>query len=140
MEQITRDSNGDIFYGTHKCKSVDDAYHMFRTEYHIGLGRNAHKRLDRVCQRGEHVHGYGFVFSGGKQVRGGEFPVRRVRCHLMGLIGISYVRSIGVWDYADVPDDRFDDWLDTIYERGSGLLYTAGLRKSLGRRVRKRYR
>lgn len=61
----------------------------------------------------------------------------------MGLVGISYVRSIGIWDYPDIAEDEFEDWLDWVYAKGSGGLKTVGVRDKVGRtskRLNKRYR
>lgn len=142
MEQITR-KDGRIYYGTKQCVSVDDAYSRFRDDYHRSLGREKSNRLDRIGQRRERIHGFGFVFSG--DVPGLErFGCRgRYRCRLMGLVGISYVRGVGIWDYSDVGDAEFEEWLDWIFSRGNKSLITAGIRDKVGRtnkRKNTRYR
>lgn len=142
MEQITR-VDGRLYYGTKQCMSVDDAYSRFRDDYHRSLGREKSNRLDRLGQRKERIHGFGFVFSGdvsGLERFGGG---KRYRCRLMGLVGISYVRGVGIWDYPDVADADFDDWLDWIFSRGNKSLITTGICDKVGRtnkRKNTRYR
>ena len=120
MEQITR-VDGRLYYGTKQCMSVDDAYSRFRDDYHRSLGREKSNRLDRLGQRKERIHGFGFVFSGDvsdlERFGGGK----RYRCRLMGL----------------------DDWLDWIFSRGNKSLITTGICDKVGRtnkRKNTRYR
>lgn len=142
MEQISK-RDGKYFYGQQQCKSIDDAYGRFRDEYHKSLGRDATRRLNQLGQRSERLHGYGFVFP--DEVQPNErFRVRGTTCcYILGLIGISYVRTIGIWDYGDVPDEDFDAWLDFVYRRGNRGLRTLGKGDKVGRtstRLKKRYR
>lgn len=137
MEQITR-KDGRIYYGSEPCESVNDAYSRFRDDCHVALGRERSNRLDRLGQRRERIHGFGFVFSDGVPGMAKFGGGRRYRCRLMGLVGISYVRGIGLWDYADVEDADFDEWLDWVFSRGNRLLATTGVRDRVGRTGRRR--
>lgn len=142
MEQITR-RDGTVYYGNRRCGSIDEAYLMFRSDYHRSLGRDVHRRLDRLGQRTERIHGYGFVFEGGNSFGDMYRSLGRTRCRIMGLVGISYVRSVGLWDCPDIPDGEFERWLDWAFARGSGALTTVGTRDRVGRtsrRLRTRYR
>ena len=135
MEQIVR-RGGVLYYGERKCKSVDEAYACFREDYHRSLGRNAKRRLDRFGRREERVHGAGFIFSGDDVLR--RFDIgRRLDCRFMGLVGISYVRSIGRWDYDHISDSDFEDYLDWVFSKGSGALRTLGLKEKTGRTSRR---
>lgn len=139
MEQIIR-KDGVYRYGGKECESVDEAYRMFREDYHGSIGRKAFSRLDRLGQRRERMHGKGFCFCEAdrrfleEKFRG--FPKRR--CYLLGLVGISYC-----W-IGDVPDiDDAEDWLDWAFMKGSGGMSYAGKKDKVGRtskRIRKRYK
>jgi len=140
MEQITK-RNGIYYYGESKCVDADDAYRRFRADYHASIGRSAFLRLDRLGQRMERVHGFGFEFlhrvlppvgCGGK-----------TRCRFLGLVHLSYCRLVGLWDYSDIPEEKFDEWFDWAFSRGSGALRTLGKNRKVGRTsktLKKRYR
>ena len=142
MEQITK-RDGVYYYGERKCQSVDEAYKLFRNEYHRQLGREVFKRLDRVGQRTERIHGFGFYTDGADSLADKFLSYGRTPCRLMGLVGISYVRAIGLWDYEHIPDDEFERWIDWIFSRHSGGLKMVGRRSQSGRtskRLKTRYR
>ena len=142
MEQITR-RDGIVYYGEQRCESIDDAYCRFRSDYHRGLGKEVYQRLDRLGQRVERIHGHGFVFAGGNSFGDKFKPLGRTKCRIMGLVGISYVRVIGLWDYPELQEEEFEQWLDWVYARGSGALRTVGTRDKVGRtskRLKTRYR
>ena len=140
MEQIVKE-NGVLYYGEEICVSVDDAYSKFRKDYHKSIGRASYKRLDRLGQRKERIHGYGFVFEPGYSIT--HFTGKKTVCRILGLVGISYVRIVGIWDYSEVQDEDFERWIDYAFSRGSGALRTVGLNLKVGRtskRLKKRYR
>lgn len=142
MKLIER-RNGDLYYGDELCKSADAAYRRFRSDYHVELGRNAYYRLDRIGQRFERIHGYGFVFRDGNSFGEHFRPRGRTKCYILGLVGLSYVRTIGAWDYSDISDNEFEDWLDWVFSRHSGALIMVGNRDKVGRtskRLKVRYR
>lgn len=139
MEQIERRNNA-LWYGERRCNSADEAYRMFRDDYHRKLGRSVYLRLDRLGQRRERLHSFGFVFEKEPEIPycAGEF-----RCRLLGMLDIGYVRTIGMWDYGKVDDDVFEDWLDWLFSRGNRHLHTDGIRDRVGRtsrRLKTRYR
>lgn len=141
VEQITR-RDGIYYYGDRPCHSADEAYGRWRTDYHKIVGRAAYHRVDRLGQRTERLHGYGFDFAGPVPV--GVLPDSgRIRCQILGLVLVSYCRLIGLWDYGYVSDEEFDGWFDWVFSRGSGALRTVGKRKATGRnskRLKTRYR
>lgn len=131
MEQITT-RDGALYYGEHECKSVDEAYACFRSDYHRSLGRDASRRLNRLGKRRERVRGYGFVFAEGEDLQ--QFDTgRRIDAQFLGLVGISYARSIGVWSYKHISDSDFDAYLDWVFARGKGNIRTIGVNDKVGR-------
>ena len=129
MEQIVR-RDGQIFYGRIRCLDADDAYCRFRSDYHASIGRQAFLRLNRLGQRRERVHGFGFDFA--KRIGYNDFKrYGTVLYHLAGKMGISYLRVFGINDYVAVPDEEFERWFDWALSRGSGAM-------KLKRRLKKR--
>ena len=142
MEQITK-VNGVYYYGEQACKDADDAYRRFRDEYHMGLGRQFYRRLDRIGQRVERIHGFGFIFEGGCPYAGEFEYTGRVGYRFLGLIGICYCRIIGLWDIPESVGDRFEEWFDWAFSRGSGVLMATGRKDGSGRtskRLKVRYK
>lgn len=142
MEQITK-RGGVYYYGDRECKDIDEAYERFRADYHASVGRNTHARLDRLGQRTERVHGFGFVFEGGipYQAEFRDFP--KVDCRLLGFLGIANCRIIGCWDFPDLDEETFERWFDWALSKGSGALRLVGRKYKSGRtskRLKKRFR
>lgn len=135
MEQITK-RDGIFYYGEEQCQSVDHAYRKFRKDYHEGLGRQVHGRLDRLGSRKERIHGYGFVFS--EEVRPKEYFLGHGRVpYTMSLVVLCYCRFIGYPSYAHISDGDFEHWLDWAFSKGNGILRLA-LRKDKAGRTSKR--
>lgn len=132
MEKIAR-RNGVLYYGDKICSSVEEAYSRFREDYHKSIGKATYQRLDRLGQRIERLHGYGFVFDTEPE----EFPCKKTDCRIMGLLGISYVRMIGIWDYPDVSEEDFDKWFDYAFSRKGKALKTVGRKLKTGRTSRR---
>lgn len=131
MEQIVR-RDGQIFYGRIRCMDADEAYCRFRSDYHASIGRQAFLRLNRLGQREERVHGFGFDFT--RRIGDPEDEFRRygtVLYRMAGRVGISYLRVFGLFDYESVPDEKFERWFDWALSRGSGTM-------KLKRRLKKR--
>ncbi len=142
MEKITR-YDGVYYYGGERCRGIDDAYSKFREAVHAEAGRRSPLRLDRLGSRKERVHGYGFVFERPLPDNDSFSSRIRTRCHILGFLGIGYVRSIGCWDYADIGEEEFDSWLDWVFTKGRGALRVVGNRDRVGRtsrRLHARYR
>ena len=143
MEQIVK-RDGRIYYGDWLCSDADGAYRLFRNEYNASCERSAFLRLNRLGQREERIHGYGFVFShplSFKRDDGGTGGKTRVR--ILGLVDISYCRIVGCKDWPDnLSDDEFEKWLDWAFSRGSGALRTVGKDKSgrTSKRFKTKYR
>lgn len=120
MVQIVR-KDGRIYYGERPCKNADEAYDLFRDEYHASIGRQAFLRLNRIGQRSERIHEFGFEFS--RPIDGEKFrKYGTVHYGLLGRVGISYSRIFGLEEYAHVPDEAFEEWFDWAFSRGSGAL------------------
>ena len=139
MEQIRRADNGGFFYGDKFCPTADDAYLLYRRDYDEGTGRAVFKRLGRIGQRTERIHGFGFDFE---RKPDGLEAIARIPYRLMGLLGIHYCRIIGCWNYSGISEYDFEWWFDRVFSRGSGLLRRVGTNDKAGRtsKGRKRYR
>ena len=137
MEQITS-HDGVFYYGGQRCDDIEDLYQRFRRDYHDSIGRKAFRRLDRLGQRKERVHGFGFVFGDREGMVYGQQPRRE--CFLLGLVNVSYCWIVGL---SDVRDESVDAYVDRLFEKGSGMLKFIGKRSGLGRTsklLKKRYR
>lgn len=142
MEDITR-RDGKFYYGEQECDSVDDAYLRFRMDYHDSLGRDAFRRLDRLGQRRERIHGYGFELPGREKLDSEFFGFGRTRYRILGLVGISYCRIVGLWDMPELDDEQFDRWFDWAFSKGSNGLVLVGRKDRSGRtskRLKTRYK
>ena len=97
MVQIVR-KDGRIYYGERPCKNAEEAYDLFRDEYHASIGRQAFLRLNRIGQRSERIHEFGFEFS--RPIDGEKFrKYGTVHYGLLGRVGISYSRIFGLEEY-----------------------------------------
>ena len=134
MEQITK-RDGVYYYGAVSCRDVNDAYRLFRRDYHESLGRNAWLRLDNI-RRTERIHGFGFVFS--PECAPQPMDCKRVQCWMLGLMGVSYCRMFGMWDIPVKTEEEFDRWFDWALSKGSRAILTRELRSKRGR-TSKRY-
>ena len=140
MEKITRRQEG-FYYGETKCSCADDAYMLFREDYHRSLGKNAYGRLNRLGAREERQHGYGFVFSERK-----ECPISiadKVPVYILGIIAGGYCRVVGIDDLPQMTDEEYEQWVDYAFSKDSGALRTVGLKYKAGRTskiLNKRYR
>lgn len=143
MEQIIR-KDGQIFYGEYRCTDADDAYCRFRDDYHCALGKRAYYRLNRLGQREERVHGYGFVFSSPLDFKRDDGRTcQPVDSRLFGLVEGAYCRGFGGWDLPDYTEDEFERWFDWAFSKGSGALRLIGKKDKSGRtnkRLNARYR
>jgi hypothetical protein len=143
MEQIVKE-NGQILYGKQRCTGADDAYCRFRDDYHDALGKRAYERLNRLGQREERIHGYGFVFAHPVYFGGDDGGAcKPVDSRLFGLVEGSYCRGVGAWDIPDYSEDEFERWFDWAFSRGSGALRLVGRKDKSGRtnkRLNARYR
>lgn len=140
MEQITKE--GGVFrYGDRECSSADEAYRLFRSDYHKSLGNNAYGRLNRLGTRKERVHEYGFVFKEKK-----ESPVPmdgKVPVYIMGLIAGVYVRMMSLEDIPEMTEEQLWDWIDYAFGKETWSCRTVGVRYKTGRTskiLNKRYR
>ena len=143
MEKITRREDG-LYYGERRCASADEAYQLYREDYHSSLGKRVYRRLNRLGSRKERIHGFGIDFI---QEYSDELANRferygRAKCRIMGIVGISYCRMVGIWDLPNVNDDDFPAYLDWLLDRRSNALYVVGRRSGSGRmdNRKKRYR
>ena len=128
MEKIIRGKDGRIYYGKHLCADADDAYRLFRRDYHGSLGRVASYRLGRMGQREERIHGFGFCFEHPVLYESGKTNYR-----LLGLIGIHYWRIVGCWDWPELDDDSFERWFDAAFSEHSGMVRMVDTKTKTGR-------
>lgn len=143
MEQITR-RGGVIYYGETACKSSDEAYLLFREEYHGELGRRVYRRLNSKARK-ERLHGYKSFYTEQRSAYLREkfsgYP--KVRCWLMGIVGISYCHAIGSWYMPEFEDeDDLDDFIDWLLDVNSKALRVIDRKTKTGRTNmrKKRYR
>lgn len=145
MEQITKRENV-FYYGDRLCGGADEAYREYRDDYHEALGKRVYRRLNRIGQREERIHGFGFVFDADTKresvlpgVSGRVVPVR-----LLGLICGSYCWVLGAWDMPEFSEEKeFEDWFDCVFSSGSGCVRKLGRKDKAGRTgkmLKKRYR
>lgn len=127
------------YYGTVRCASADDAYLEFRAEYHSFIGRDSSRRLDRIGQRKERIHEFGFCRD---SAYGGEGFPAKVRYRILGLVGIHYCRVVGIWDIGGLEEEAVEEWIERAFTRGSGMLRLVGKDKSgrTSKRLNTRYR
>lgn len=140
MEQINR-TDGIYWYGKERCDDVECAYRRFREDYHRELEKAVYHRLDRIGQRKERIHGFGFVFDTDPE----RMDCGRVPCRILGLARIVYFRIVGGWDIPDGSDDDFDRWLDYAFSARycrEALVFDNRKDKAgrTSRRIRARYR
>lgn len=144
MEQITKAEGGGYYYGNEFCHTAEEAYERFRTEYNAAMGKQFYKRLNRLGQRKERVHTFGFVFAEGLEPDAGEFTgLSKTKTRLLGFSDISLARVLGCWDAPNFDDEKYERWFDWAFSRNSGGLKLVGLRQKHGRtnkKLRKRYR
>lgn len=139
MEQITR-REGKIFYGKELCGTADDAYCRFRDDYHCSLGKRAYYRLNRLGQREERVHGYGFSFATAVPP---YLSRGLVQTRLLGIVGVAYCRIVGGWEIPCRTDEEFERWFDWAFSKGSRALRLVGKKDKSGRtnkRLKTKYR
>lgn len=140
MEQITK-RDGFIYYGSKKCSTPNEAYLRFRKDYHESLGKVSYKRLNRLGSRTERVHGYGFVFDGGRDP--GTSGYGKVPVRILGIISGAYCRMLDGSYIPDGTDEEIGRWIDEVFREGSGLLRLVGKNRKYGRtskRLNTRYR
>lgn len=133
MEQIVK-KNGQLYYGSLHCNTINDAYNAFRKDYHTMLGKSVYRRLDRLGQRKERLHSYGFVFDDDLQSTELLGIKHRYNCYILDKVDLGYVRTIGCWEYSDISESDFEKWLDWVYTRGGGRLRTLDVRVKKKRR------
>ena len=130
-------TDGNYYYGIRRCIDVDEAYSLFRRDYHESLGAAVHNRLDRLGRRRERVHGYGFVFTGDLPYHF-SYDGKRVPCYIMGIVGLSYCRMVDMgYSPEGLDEDDMYRWIDFIYRRGCGILKMLNPRKRAVRRKRR---
>lgn len=113
---ISINEDGIVLFNGKLCVSGDEAYRMFRAKYNAMLGRAGSRRLGRGGQRIERVNGYGIVFDDRKQEYLSSMfdGFDKVSAYMLGLVGICYCRGFGCNDFADIPDEYMDDYLDWV--------------------------
>lgn len=132
MEQMTRLADGRIFYGSHECRDIEDAYIMFRNDYNSSQGRRRNRKLNTMMSRKERMHGWG-MFIDGVPEPPEELRDRKVPSRLLGIVATGYCRSIGSWDLPDLDEETLYDYLDWLCAHGNGNLRLLGRGDGSGR-------
>jgi len=143
MEKITK-IDGKVFYGQRECRSCDDAYRLFREDYHESLGKAYYRRLNMPA-REERIHWSGINVTQQRyeQLERQFASDERIACRIMGFLGIGYCRMVGIWDMPDFDECDADDYLEWLFVSGSRALKYVGRGDSAGRtskRKNTRYR
>lgn len=144
MEQITS-IDGDIYYGRSRCKNADEAYRKFRSDLQLELKNRDNRRLNAFSRRKERIHGYGIDFDPG---RSGDLEklfghLGKVRYRIIGMMGASYCRIVGLWDMPRIQEEVFEEYIDYLFDRRSHALRLVSRRDRTGRTsklINKRYR
>ena len=133
MEKITR-LGGKIYYGDKVCKHVDAAYSLFREDYHRSLGKAVYRMLNRQ-PRQERIHGHDSNLRNEEYetLNGRYAKTSRVKCRIMGIVDISYVYMVGIWDCPDVDESEFDEYMDWLFDRRTRNLRIVGRGNQAGR-------
>lgn len=131
MEQITK-KDGVLYYGDRRCRDIDEVYVLFRDDYNRRIGKAVYLRLDRLGQRKERVHGFGFVRRNGF-VPTLRRPVAKAKYRLLGLCCQSYWWSI---DVSNIDEDLFEEWVEYALTKDSKALTYVG-RSNRKRKKRK---
>lgn len=145
MEKIIR-SGGVLYYGELPCRNPAEAYKRFRDDYNTSLGNNVKSRLNRVGDRRERQHGFGFVleedYSNELKRRFTDYDAVDIR--LLGLVGLSYCWRISGAAFEHIDESEFDVWLDWVLDHSNRRARRfRGRRDHSGRtssRLRTRYR
>lgn len=142
MEQIVKRED-KYYYGELQCYDVEEAYARFRNDYHERLGRDKSRRLDKVNQRVERIHGFGFDREDSHALASEFDGFPKTKSRILGLVLIHYIRIIGSWDCPELDEERFERWFEWAFTRRSGGIKTVGQRQKTGRtskRLKTRYR
>lgn len=143
MEQIVS-REGKLFYGRYECSNSDDAYRMFRDDFHVSIGRMAYRRLD-AAERTERLHGFHVYYSNTLQkTLDKEFgkPVKRIPYRFMGMANISYCRGISGKDTPNLEEEAYWRWFDWLLMHSDEAMTRVGRKDASGRtnKNRRRYR
>lgn len=146
MEQIAR-RDGVYHYGDIPCLNADEAYRLFRNDYHASLGKRVYRRLDARA-REERVHGFHVYYTDeyqkalddefGKMMEGVQVP-----CHILGISGISYCYAINGNDCPNLEEEQHYRWLDWALSHYGTAIKLKGRKSGMGRtskRIKTKYR
>ena len=137
METITA-RDGEIYYGTHRCKNASEAYKLFRKDYNDSVGKSVYLTLARLGQRKERIHGFGFEWEEGSEPVWEEpFGYKRVSYRILGLSGIHYWRSVGSDDFPDLDEETLWRWFFWAFTDVRVALKYSGTRKKRKKRKHK---
>lgn len=131
MTQVTR-KDGLLYYGEEQIKNIEQAYERIQEEHNRKVGRQVAKRLDRIMRRKERIHGFGFSME--SSIKRDTFSsLCKIPIRLLGLISTSYVFIVGSWDFPEIDDEDFDQWIDFVLSKNSGMLKLVGKYDRAGR-------
>lgn len=117
--------DGDVFViDGERYSSVNGAYEAFRRLYNKSLGKASKRRIGNVTTRKYLISHRGMDFA--EEYRDSlneEFAdSSRVKCRILGILGISYCYLFGEQDF----DASFREWDDDKRERYIDWLMCAG--------------
>ena len=115
-----------------KYYSADAAYRAFRRLYDKSLGRAAKQRYDNLKPRKSLVTHKGMCFDEkyidalNEELK----DTKKVKCYILGILGISYGYMYGCWDFdsqfCDYDDDKRERYIDWIIGAGTNGVRMCG--------------
>ena len=142
---IERSGKAVLFDGT-RCPSVSAAYQLFKSRYNKALGAATHLMLGHVGQRVERITRVGIDFDKEyKDTLCSKFgSSKKVKYYILGLIGVTYCRMFGSWDFGidlyDIDEEETEQYLDWLMCAGVGNTMLYGRRDQVGRTNTKSYK
>lgn len=132
-------NDGLLYYGNTVCQSPDEAYKLFREDYHKSIGRDANRKLNREGQRTDVLHWKGFTLSKPyfEYLKSKWEGFQTVRSSVIGILQTSYCRTVACEGLEKVDDSSIDECLDWVLSDCSNVLVLVNRKNGLGRTNRK---
>lgn len=129
---IYEDSDGCIVVDGDAYASKSQAYLAARKLYNKSIGRESNGRLGGTRIRKSVISHSGMDFEPEYTKRlNEEFgQTKKVRCYILGLIGISYCYLYGEWDFdpafREYDNDKRERYIDWLMCRGGSAIRMCG--------------